>query len=55
MNPNKINNHDPENKKKKTFFKKIKEMSLKTKHILKNFFPRRVKATDQEKNKGPKF
>ncbi len=55
MNPHKINHQDSEKKNKKTFFKKIKEMSIKTKYILKKFFPRRVKATDQEKNKGPKF
>ena len=55
MNPNKINHEKNNKKKKRTFFKKIKNMTLKTKHLLKSFFPRRIKATDQEKNKGPKF
>jgi hypothetical protein len=54
MDPNKINNNN-EIKTKRTFFRKIKDMALKTKHTLKDFFPRRIKATDQEKNKGPKF
>lgn len=55
MNPHKINSEDSKNINKKTFFQKIKSMAKKTKHILKNFFPRRIKPTDQEKNKGQKF
>ncbi|MFH1461589.1 MAG: hypothetical protein ABIF12_01440 [bacterium] len=53
MNPNKMHNENHGHK--KTFFKKIKEMAVKTTHILKGFFPRRIKPMDQEKDKGPKF
>ena len=55
MNPNKINKENDQKERKRTFFRKLKDMAVKTKHNLKNFFPRRIRATDQEKNKGPKF
>lgn len=59
MNPNeikeKIEHTSNTNTNKKTFFRKIKDMAIKTKHHLKDFFPRRLKATDQEKNKGKRF
>ena len=59
MNPNeikdKIKKENGPTIRKRTFFRKIKDMAVKTKHNLKNFFPRRIKPTDQERNKGKKF
>ncbi|MCF7899815.1 hypothetical protein K9L05_04205 [Candidatus Babeliales bacterium] len=41
--------------KKSGFYSKLKQMKVKVKSYLKSFFPRRVKATDQENKKGPRF